>query len=336
MPRIFFARIHFVFLRTSAKVRKVAVIKTKFCLIKCIYNPYKTIDRINEIRNYQVVFKVVQCESSLKFVTFTQQRESYSYIKDIVMKKLFLGLALLAGLSACNNSEKVDVKFALTDAPSLKGYQALYVDVQSIEYSIGDSLWVSLPMTPSVVNILDLTNGKDTLLANIELESGQVVSQIRMILGDNSTLILADGTEVNVKVPSGQTSGLKFNVHSTATINSGYRVVIDFDAERSIVAKGNGQYSLKPVIRGYITANTSSIYGTLLPANVPFQVRTVFNGDTISTVSDTLNANYFKLQGLTTGSYHIEFVDADGVIRHDIDQEVHGGTNINLGSVQIP
>lgn len=252
------------------------------------------------------------------------------------MKKLLLGFALLAGLSACNNSEKVDVKFALTDAPSLKGYQALYVDVQSIEYSIGDSLWVSLPMNPTVVNILDLTNGKDTLLANVELESGQTVSQIRMVLSDNNTLVLADGTEVNVKVPSGQTSGLKFNVHSTASLSSGYRVVIDFDAERSIVAKGNGQYSLKPVIRSYITANTSSVYGTLLPAKVPFLVRTLFNGDTVSTISDTLNANFFKLQGLTSGSYHIEFVDQSGVIRHDLDQEVHGGTNVNLGVVQIP
>jgi len=252
------------------------------------------------------------------------------------MKKLFLGFALLAGLSACNNAEKVDVKFALTDGPSLKGYQALYVDVQSIEYSIGDSQWVSLAMVPTLVNILDLTNGKDTLLANMELESGQVVSQVRMLLGDNSILILADGTEVNIKVPSGQTSGLKFNIHSDATLNSGYKVVIDFDAERSIVAKGNGQYSLKPVIRGYITTNTSSIYGTLLPAKVPFQVRAVFNGDTISTISDTLNTNYFKLQGMTTGSYHVEFVDAAGVIRYDIDQEVHGGTNVNLGTVQIP
>lgn len=252
------------------------------------------------------------------------------------MKKLFLGFALLAGLSACNNSEKVDVKFALTDAPSLKGYQALYVDVQSIEYSIGDSLWVPLPMTSSIVNILDLTNGKDTLLANIELESGQVVSQVRMKLGENNTLVLADGTEVNVKVPSGQSSGLKFNVHSEVSLTSGYRVVIDFDAERSIVAKGNGQYSLKPVIRGYITANTSSIYGKLLPVLVPFQVRTIFNGDTVSTISDTLDTNFFQLQGLTTGSYHIEFVDAAGVIRHDIDQEVHGGTNVNLGTVQIP
>ena len=253
------------------------------------------------------------------------------------MKKLFLGLALLAGLSACNNaSDKIDVKFALTDAPSLKGYKALYVDVQGIEYSVGDSQWVTLSITPAIVNLTDLTNGKDTLLANVELESGQVVSQVRLLLGDNNTLVLADGSEVNIKVPSGQTSGLKFNIHTNAALNSGYRVMLDFDAERSIVAKGNGQYSLKPVIRGYITANTSTISGLLLPAHEPFQVRTILNGDTITTVSDTLIGNFFMLHGLTTGSYHLDFIDAEGNIRLDSDQEVHGGTNINMGTVQIP
>ena len=253
------------------------------------------------------------------------------------MKKLFLGLALLAGLSACNNaSDKIDVKFALTDAPSLKGYKALYVDVQGIEYSVGDSQWVTLSITPAIVNLMDLTNGKDTLLANVELESGQVVSQVRLLLGDSNTLVLADGREVNIKVPSGQTSGLKFNIHSDVALNSGYRVVLDFDAERSVVAKGNGQYSLKPVIRGYITANTSTISGLLLPANKPFQVRTILNEDTITTVSDTLIGNFFMLQGLTTGSYHLEFIDAQGIIRLGSDQEVHGGTNIDMGSVQIP
>lgn len=244
-------------------------------------------------------------------------------------------MVMLAALTACNNTEKVDVKFALTDAPSLKGYKALYLDIQGVEYSVGDSQWVALAMSPSVVNLLDFTNGNDTLLANIELESGQVVSQVRLLLGDNNTLILADGTETNVKVPSGQSSGLKFNIHTDVVLTSGYKVLIDFDAERSIVAKGNGQYSLKPVVRGYITANTSKIFGNLLPAKTPFQIATILNGDTILTISDTLQSNYFQLHGLTSGSYDIEFSDMEGFVRLDTTLEVHGGTNINLGTLLL-
>jgi len=251
------------------------------------------------------------------------------------MKKLLLGVFLLVGLISCNNDEKAVVQFSLTDAPSLKGYVALYIDVQGLQYSIGDSVWIVLPVTPGIVNLLDLTNGQDTLLAKIELENGQTVSQVRLLLGDDNTLILADGSIVNIKVPSGQSSGLKFNIHSDADLTSSYKVMIDFDVERSVVAKGNGQYSLKPVVRGYIVANTSKVFGTISPSNIPFRVITVMDGDTIVTVSDTLQNNYFMLHGLISGSYDIKFLDSVDVIRNSISVDVHGGTDLNLGRVQI-
>jgi len=65
---------------------------------------------------------------------------------------------------------------------------------------------------------------------------------------------------------------LKFNVHSVAELTSGYKTVIDFDAARSIVKQGNGTYSLKPVIRAYIEANTSFISGYIVPANEMMRV----------------------------------------------------------------
>lgn len=250
---------------------------------------------------------------------------------------VILVTTLLVGLNACTNNDnnKSQVQFSLTDAPSLKGYQALYLDVQGVDYAVGDSAWVSLPVTPSIVNLLGLTNGQDTLLANVELEAGQKVSQVRLHLGDNNTLVLADGSNVNIKVPSGKTSGLKFNIHSVAATNSGYKVIIDFNAEKSVVAKGNGSYSLKPVIRGYIVANTSRIYGHISPSDVPFQVMTVLNGDTLVTVSDISNNNYFLLQGLTSGSYNIQFIDSMSTVRKTFIQDVIGGTDVDMDTIQI-
>jgi len=256
------------------------------------------------------------------------------------MKKIFLGLALLAGLCACSDNDtsnkSCQVQFALTDAPSLKGYKALYVDVEGIEYNVGDSAWKTLAITPARINLMNLTNGTDTLLGNVELEAGQTVSQVRLILGDNNTLVLADGTEKSVKVPSGQQSGLKINIQSSATLTSGYKVMIDFDAERSVVAKGNGQYSLKPVLRGFIVVNTSKVYGTIVPAKVTFQVRTMLNNDTLTTISDTLRNNYFALQGLTSGTYNLIFLNAGGDTLYSISQQVHGGTDVNMGVITIP
>ena len=252
------------------------------------------------------------------------------------MKNFFMTIALLAGLGACTNSnDKSLVQFSLTDAPSQKGYKALYVDVQGIEYSVDSSGWVSLPMTPALVNLMDLTNGQDTLLGNVELEAGQTVSQVRLILGEDNTLVLADGSEVNIKTPSAQTSGLKINIQADASMTSGYKVMIDFNAEKSVVAKGNGGYSLKPVIRGYIVANTSKIFGTITPSKIPYKVMTVKGEDTVLTVSDTLKNNYFMLHGLTSGTYDIKFLNSTDSVCKTLVQEVQGGTDVNVGTVQI-
>ncbi|HET9569820.1 MAG TPA: DUF4382 domain-containing protein [Bacteroidales bacterium] len=252
------------------------------------------------------------------------------------MKNLLIGLFLIAALGACNTADnKAKVSFALTDAPSLKGFQAVYVDVQSIEYKVDSGDFVFLPMTPVRVNLMDLTNGQDTLLGNVELEAGQKVTQIRLVLGDQNSVVLANGSEVNIKTPSGQTSGLKINIQTDVTVTSGYKVMIDFDAEKSVVSKGNGGFSLKPVIRGYIVANTSKIEGFISPAKVPYKVMAVKGTDTILTVSDTLQGNYFMLHGLTTGTYDVQFLNSSDSICKDLIQEIHGGTDINLGTIQI-
>lgn len=251
------------------------------------------------------------------------------------MKKLLFGLLLATLVSACSNESNTKVSFALTDAPSLKGYQAVYVDVQRIEYRVDSGDFASLPMSPVRVNLLDLTNGQDTLLGNVELEAGQKVSQVRLILGEDNTLVLSDGTEVAIRVPSGQTSGLKFNIQTSVEVTSGYKVMIDFDAEKSIVAKGNGTFSLKPVIRGYIVANTSAIFGHITPAQVPFKVLAIRGTDSILTVSDTLQSNYFRLHGLTSGTYNIQFLNSNDSIVTSRSQAIVGGTNVDLGIVQI-
>lgn len=259
-------------------------------------------------------------------------------------KILFLLISGLLALNACSDNETGDKKpatvgFYLTDAPAAKEYTAVNIDVQSISYSLGDESWIDLPIRASVIELLQFSNGKDSLLSNITLESGVRVNQIRLVLGDNNSLVLSDGSIVPLKVPSGQTSGLKINVQSVPELTSGYRVVIDFDAASSIVAKGNGQYSLKPVVRAYIDANTSSISGKLTPADEAIRVFTLnAAGDTISTISDPLSDNLFVLHGLFTGSYDIQLQNLTtgdySVLKEDVN--VIGGTNVDLGTIAIP
>lgn len=257
------------------------------------------------------------------------------------MKLLNLAISASIALTviACSSDDKQTVGFYLTDAPADKNIAAVYVDVQGVRYSTNGENWTDLAINPTKVNLLDYQNGNDTLLSNIELEAGVKIQQVRLVLGPTNSIELTDGTVYDIQTPSAQESGLKINVHSEAEVHSGYKVVIDFDASRSIVKKGNGGYLLKPVIRAYITANTSSIYGNLSPVNIATRIFTITpGGDTISTVSDTLQNNLFVLHGLSSGTYAIQ---SQNLANDKIDTlktgiTVVGGRDVNAGTLQLP
>lgn len=265
-------------------------------------------------------------------------------MKTMKTTKLVFASLIAVLFVACNTTDKQTVGFYLTDAPADQGILAVNVDVQAIRYSVnaeeeGEGSWVDLPISPAVINLLDFSNGKDTLLSNIELETGMKIHQVRLILGDNNTIMLSDSSILPIQTPSAQQSGLKLNVQSNAEVTSGYKVVIDFDASRSIVFKGNGEYLLKPVIRAYITANSSKIYGTLLPADVATRIFTTNTaGDTIATVSDTLLNNLFVLHGLYSGTYDIMSENLQTGITNTLieDLDVIGGVDVNLGELELP
>ena len=261
------------------------------------------------------------------------------------MKKISLALftLMLFAFSACSDDDsekdkKVNVGFYLTDAPAVGDIEAVYLDMKSVSYSLEGDNWISLAIKPSSVELLQFSNGKDSLLSNITLDAGIKVQQIRLLLGENN-FIIKDGTKIPLKTPSGQTSGFKINVQSIPVITSGYKVVVDFNAAQSIVAQGNGNYSLKPVIRAYIQANTSAIYGYLTPDNEATRVFTLnTEGDTISTISDINNKNYFQLHGLFSGTYKVQtqnLVTSEfGVLKDNVI--VLGGTNVDLGTISLP
>lgn len=267
------------------------------------------------------------------------------------MKKYLSIIAIMAlamlSFTSCGNdttdsgSTQANVGFYLTDAPIVKGYQAVNLDVKAISYatSADSTQWVSLPIDQSVVEITKLTNGKNLALGNVVLDAGVKVTQIRFVLGNNNTIVLNDGTVKPLNVPSGYTSGLKLNVQSVANLTSGYSVIIDFDAARSIVAMGNGNYSLKPVVRSYIEANTSYVDGYLTPVKEAVRVFTVTSkGDTISTVSDTLNYNYFRVSGLLSGTYTLKAqnLKTDSIYTLQENIPVLGGTNVHLSTTDQP
>lgn len=225
--------------------------------------------------------------------------------------KFFAAFVLALGvLVSCNNEKEettaglAKVKVSLVDAPA--DYEAVMIDVKDIQVNVSeeDKGWKSLNgAKPGVYDILKLTNGKEAFMGEIELPQGKL-SQIRLILGDNNKLKVG-GKEINLKVPSGFQSGLKIKVGADISSGVTYKLVIDFDAAKSVVKSGNsGKYNLKPVIRAQMEAKTGAIKGKVEPKEATSVVYAISSSnDSISSYPDA--SGEFLIRALPAGTYKV-------------------------------
>ncbi|MEN8139554.1 MAG: DUF4382 domain-containing protein, partial [Bacteroidota bacterium] len=254
------------------------------------------------------------------------------------MKKLILGLFLGAAmLSSCDkNEEKATLNVRLTDAPA--AYEEVIINVTDVKINVSaedESGWQSMEnVSTGEYNLLDFTNGLDTLLASQELPAGKI-SQMRLILGDGNKVKI-DGEYFDLDTPSSQQSGLKFNIHADLAEGVVYNLWIDFDAKRSIVEKGNGGYSLKPVIRTFTEATSGAIKGIVSPVEAQAYIMAISaSQDTLGTYADT-ESGEFLIRGSEEGVYSVEFVPVDGFEEKTInDVLVVTGEVTDMGTIDI-
>ncbi|WP_034713265.1 DUF4382 domain-containing protein [Acidovorax sp. JHL-9] len=237
--------------------------------------------------------------------------------------KFAAGAVLLAGLAACgggggdNTAGSGTLRLALTDAPSC-GYDTVNVTVskirvhQSSSAGDADAGWSEIVLDPARrVDLLSLTNGVLMELGQIPLPVGKY-TQMRLVLADNSTAQpLANSvrptgeSEVALKTPSGQQSGVKTNINIDIAENKMADFVLDFDACKSVVrAGGSGQYLLKPVVT-VIPRYVSGVQGYVDPALGAGTTRVSLqlpNGTIVkATVPDSTGK--FLLQPVAPGNY---------------------------------
>jgi hypothetical protein len=251
----------------------------------------------------------------------------------------FLMLAMILTVFGCkkdnNTPGNYPMQVRMTDAAG--PYDAVYVDVQSVQVNTdpngNDNGWVTLSTHAGIYDLTKLTNGVDTFLASATLPSGNV-SQIRLILGTNNTIVV-NGQTYPLKTPSAQQSGLKIQVHYTLVSGINYIVLLDFDASRSIVSKGNGDYSLKPVIRATTSATSGAIKGIVSPASTHPAIYAISGTDSIGTYSDALG--YFMFKGMSAGTYNIAIVPLPPLsIKVVNNVNVSNGVITDMGTITIP
>jgi hypothetical protein len=229
--------------------------------------------------------------------------------KSIIMKSIIyamLFISIIAIIPACkkDNKDKAHLSVSMTDAPA--NYNAVMVDVQGVEVMGSDGTTVLLNTKAGIYNLLDFTNGVDTLIASGDLNAG-TISQIRLILGPNNS-VMVDNVVYHLSTPSAMQSGLKLQIHQKFEAGVSYYILLDFDASQSIVLTGNGEYQLKPVIRTIDAAINGSIKGHISPISLGTIVTASSKNIVYSTV---VNANgEFVLAGLPAGTYSITVTPA--------------------------
>ncbi len=229
------------------------------------------------------------------------------------------------------NKEDAVLSIRLTDAPA--SYDAVYIDLAAIELTGNQNQPIQINVIPGIYNLLDFTNGTDTLIAIGGLPSGRV-QQIRLILGNNNSVVV-NGVSHPLSTPSAQQTGLKLQWHQDLEPGIAYMVLLDFDAGKSIVEEGNGTYSLKPVIRIIDTAISGSIQGAVNPPGEICYVEAVdANNNSFSSYSDSTGG--FLISGVPAGSYTVTVTPDPPLVPVVINNvTVNNGSITQLGTVNL-
>ncbi len=221
-------------------------------------------------------------------------------------------------------------------------YQEVWIDVQRVEVNNQEdegSGWVTISEPQERYNLLELINGAQEELGVAELETG-TYRQIRLILGDNNTIVVDDST-YNLQTPSAQQSGLKLNINAEIQEDITYTLHLDFDVARSIVQKGQAQgshpYLLKPVIRAYAQAETGTISGVVDPADSDPWIYAIAGEDTVATTRGEENTGAFKLLGLSEDTYTVTVEPANEDYEPTAipDVEVTAGEDTDLETISL-
>ena len=308
---------------------------------------------------------------------------------------LLLGIALVScsgggsgtvgssGDSGIGGGNIGTLSLGLTDGPPPKNtYDAIYVTIKQISVKHEDKEgWDRLTAPeldlPKTFNLLDLVNGVIADLGVVELDAGHY-NQMRLLLGTepdeeenilgeahdyaNYLILEGDDEQIPLKVPSGYQTGIKLVIGFDIEVEGSTELVLDFDANKSVVKAGkSGKWLLKPTIK-VIESVTYSVEGfvednednRLVEADVSAQIYDSAASDPKDEVTIAASAKsndngyYFMYLSLYQEKYNIvatedgylpacKVLDSDGLIAgyiRDFNLTPAGATGTFTGSAR--
>jgi hypothetical protein len=272
-------------------------------------------------------------------------------------------LSMIALVSCNNNDEYVisegkgRINVLMTDAPfPVEEVSNALVTIDKVEIrkkidgeqdEDSDS-FIVINEEEMLIDLLQLTNGITEEIAYADLDPG-LYDLIRLHVVEG-TVIMNDGQEYNLKVPSGSASGLKVKIDPGIYLEEGQTsdVLLDFDVSKSFVVRGNfkGNFNgfiFKPVVRGVFLGAAGRIEGTVTDTtaspveNAYIKLFTDEEGN--GEISDSLFVSSFsdedgnyKLIGLPEGFYTAicEHEDYESDTVRDISVTKGNATTVNF------
>lgn len=194
------------------------------------------------------------------------------------------GLILSAfAVAACSDSSGTgtglltvrltDAPFPFSDVASVDVY-VVRVDAKAAATSENEADdasqmdgWTTVATPNTLINLLDLGDGKTTNLGATTLATGNYQS-FRLVLDtDKSSITLKDGTKPPIFFPSAAHSGIKVLLDGPIQLTeNGSVMTLDFDIGRSFVMRGNtasNGFNFKPVIHAVAQDITGSVSGSV-------------------------------------------------------------------------
>lgn len=210
--------------------------------------------------------------------------------------------------------DKIEIRSAIdSDEEGALSYQNQNQGSSTNEQIMENHPFIVLSEETQQFNLLSLTNGITSDLLQMEIGTGEY-DMIRMHIVD-AKVIMKDGQEYDLKIPSGTQSGLKIQIEPALLVEDGVvnEVLLDFDVSKSFIVQGNTNskagvkgFIFKPVIRAVSQKQCSRVEGMVYEGeNTPVELAHVkiMQGDSILTSSFTDEDGNYAMIGIPEGNY---------------------------------
>ncbi len=181
---------------------------------------------------------------------------------------LVAALVCSAGLYACSNDSQDtgSLSLAITDAP-VDGAQSVVVTFTSvlIKPASGEAEIIMLDQ-PLQIDLLNLSGTSSTVLLDDMVLTAGDYEWIRLAIDDDPAMtyiVDSMGQQHSLRIPSGDTTGLKLNREFNIASDGEISFTIDFDLRKSVHMTGNGQYMMRPTLRIVETEQAASLSGSV-------------------------------------------------------------------------